>query len=70
MGLERELGVAHVHLGEIRGEVGLDALALVDGAQLRLLGVGVSGERLALDAQLSLEQLALRLHGDELTSSH
>ena len=70
VGLQREVGVTHHLLGELASTIGVDATRLVDLRQLDRLDVRVAAQLPALDVELALEQLVLRLHRDVLTRCH
>ena len=69
-GVERDVTLAHDVVDERPGLGVGDALGLVDGGELGALLVGERRQLAALDAQLVLVELALRLHRDPFTRRH
>ena len=70
MRLERDLGVPHDLVDQLRGQARIEPPALVDGRELPTLGLGRPAERLPLDVELALEELALGLHREVLAGGH
>ena len=70
MRLQSELGVAVNRRGHFLRQIGRQSLRLVDLRQLLVLLLGLGGKLVRLQVDQPLEQLALHLHRNVLTSAH
>src|SRR5262249_28753534 len=57
-------------LGELTGAVGIDPTRLIDLRELDRLDMRIAVQLAALDIELTLQELVLRLHRDVLTGGH